>query len=319
MLESLSIYSSPPLRLAALWMPLYHNRIGAIMQNLVTIYNDNAELIQKFILSSIQKVGMSHLDDDNIRHLRSVFPSLELAYETDKNSLQLSPNYSRSKADETAIGANRRYLINDNLREKKHFFHEPYLSATTGNLCITTVCRTEDGYILLDFSVKNLLERFNLIEQNGAVKILHRILYGLIGGGLLFFGTFVVVYGLYTFAGYLFDEEPLSLEAVFKPVIALTLGLAVYDLGKTIVDQEVLPRTEVVQEGFKVKTLLNFSVSIIIALMIEALLVVFKITITNYHDLPNAAWLIGALSLLIFVFAIFVYVVKKSGIELGEH
>lgn len=289
------------------------------MQNLVNIYNEHTELIQKFIVSSIQKVGMSHLDDDNVKHLSTVFPSLELAYETDETYVQTSPNYSRSKADTNALGANRSYLINDAMLVHEHFFHEPYLSTTTGNLCITAVCRTSQGYILLDFRLQDLLEHFKLIEDNGAIKILHRTLYGIIGGSLLFFGIFVVIYGLYTFAGYLFGSEPLSLEAVFKPVIALTLGLAVYDLGKTIVDQEVLPRTEKTQESFKIKTLLNFSASIIIALMIEALLVVFKISITNYHDLPNAAWLIGALSLLILVFAIFVYVVKKSGIELGEH
>jgi len=288
------------------------------MQNLVTIYNENAKLIQKFILASIEKVGLTHLNTHNVTHLFSVFPSLELAYETDEGFAQTSPNFGRSKIDQTAAGSDRSYLIDERMLSRGYYFHDPYLSTTTGHLCITVVYRTPKGYVLLDFKVKNLLERFDLIEQNGAIKIIHRTLYGIIGGGLLFFGIFVVIYGLYTFAGYLFGHEPLSLEAVFKPVIALTLGLAVYDLGKTIVDQEVLPRTEKVHEGFKVKTLLNFSVSIIIALMIEALLVVFKISITNYHDLPNAAWLIGALSLLIFVFAIFVFVVKKSGIEMAE-
>jgi hypothetical protein len=288
------------------------------MQNLVSIYNENDHLIQKFILASIQKLGMTHLSDQNVKHLFSVFPSLELAYETDGGFTQISPNYKRGKQDKSAIGADRSYLIDERALEGEYYFHEPYLSTTTGHLCITIVYRTASGgYLLLDFQLRNLLERFALIEENGLVKMTHRTLYGVIGGGLLFFGIFVVLYGIYTFALYLFGEEALSLEMVFKPVIALTLGLAVYDLGKTIVDQEVLPKTEKIVEGFKVKTLLNFSVSIIIALMIEALLVVFKISISNYHDLPYAAALIGALSLLIFVFSAFVYVVKKSGIPLN--
>jgi uncharacterized protein YacL len=133
-----------------------------------------------------------------------------------------------------------------------------------------------------------------------------------IGGGLLFFGLFVVIYGFYSFAAYLFGSHELSLDIVFKPVIALTLGLAVFDLGKTIYEQEVLPKTQHVSESFNAKTLLNFSVSIIIALLIEALLVVFKITISDYRDLPYAATLIAALSALMLVFSIFVYLVKKS-------
>jgi len=285
------------------------------MQNLVTIYEENADLIQKFILASIQKIGIVHLTNKNVRHLFSVFPSLELAYETDEGFAQTSPNYSRHKLDQGAVGADRSYLIDEQQLAGGYYFHEPYLSTTTGHLCITIVYQTsQGGFILLDFHLRNLLERFMLIEKNGLVKLTHRTLYGIIGGGLLFFGVFVVLYGLYSFGHYLFGQEPLSLEMVFKPVIALTLGLAVYDLGKTILDQEVLPRTEKFREGVNVKTLLNFSVSIIIALMIEALLVVFKISISNYHDLPYAASLIGALSLLIFVFAAFVFVVKRRGI-----
>jgi len=287
------------------------------MQNLVSIYEDNAALIQKFILASIRKVGIVHLTNSNVNHLFSVFPSLELAYETDEGFAQTSPNFGRHKLEQSAVGADRSYLIEEQKLSGDFYFHEPYLSTTTGHLCITIVYQTSTGgYILLDFQLRNLLERFMLIEKNGIVKLTHRTLYGIIGAGLLFFGIFVVLYGMYSFAHYLLGSETLSLEMVFKPVIALTLGLAVYDLGKTIVEQEVLPKTEKVREGFNVKTLLNFSVSIIIALMIEALLVVFKISISNYHDLPYAASLIGALSLLIFVFAAFVYVVKKSGISL---
>ena len=92
----------------------------------------------------------------------------------------------------------------------------------------------------------------------------------------------------------------------------MTLGLAVYDLGKTIVEQEVLPRTHHVSDVFNPKTLLNFSVSIIIALLIEALLVVFKISLHNYKDLPYAATLVGALSFLLLVFAILVYIIRKT-------
>lgn len=288
------------------------------MQNIVSIYNENADLIQRFILSSIRKLGISHLTDQNVKHLFNVFPSLELAYETDEGFAQISPNYRRIKSDRNAIGSDRSYLVNERALQGQYYFHEPYLSTTTGHLCITIVYQTSTGnFILLDFQLRNLLERFMLIEKNGVVKKTHRTLYGIIGGGLLFFGIFVVLYGIYTFVLYLFAEQALSLEMVFKPVIALTLGLAVYDLGKTIVDQEVLPKTEKLSDGFKVKTLLNFSISIIIALMIEALLVVFKITISNYHDLPYAAALIGALSLLIFVFSVFVFVVKKSGIPLN--
>jgi hypothetical protein len=180
-------------------------------------------------------------------------------------------------------------------------------------MCLTVVYATKTGYIFLDFKLRGLLERFDLIEIRSGFRRLTRYAYAVIGGGLLFFGLFVVIYGFYSFGLYLFGVKELSLDVVFKPVIALTLGLAVFDLGKTIYEQEVLPKTQHVQDSFNAKTLLNFSVSIIIALLIEALLVVFKISISDYRDLPYAAALIGALSALLLVFSVFVYLVKKSG------
>ena len=178
---------------------------GAFMQNLVSIYEENIDLIQKFILASIQKVGIVHLSSANVKHLFSVFPSLELAYETDEGFVQTSPNYNRHKIDHTAVGVDRSYLIDERKLRGDYYFHEPYLSTTTGHLCITIVYRTtKGGYILLDFQLRNLLERFMLIEKNGLIKLTHRTLYGIIGGGLLFFAIFVVLHGMYTFGLYLF-------------------------------------------------------------------------------------------------------------------
>jgi hypothetical protein len=283
------------------------------MQNLVSIYERNASLIQRFIISSIRKVGLTSLDDKTNKRLFAVFPNLELLYECDEGFAQVSPNYTPEGTDSAVIGSDRSYLVNEAAVSGGYYFHGPYISTATGQMCVTVVYATKTGYIFLDFKLRGLLERFDLIEIRSGFRRLSRYAYAVIGGGLLFFGMFVVFYGFYSFGMYLFGAEKLSLDVVFKPVIALTLGLAVFDLGKTIYEQEVLPKTQHVQDSFNAKTLLNFSVSIIIALLIEALLVVFKISISDYRDLPYAATLIGALSALLLVFSVFVYLVKKSG------
>ena len=282
------------------------------MQNLVSSYEANAPLLQRFILSSIRKIGLRTLNEKSIQKLFVIFPSLELIYECDEGFVQISPNYTSFTQDSSVIGADRSYLVNEAAMGKGYCFLDPYISTATGHMCVTVVYATKNGYIFLDFKLRGLLERFDLIESRTGFRRASRYAYAVIGGGLLFFGLFVVIYGFYSFAAYLFGSHELSLDIVFKPVIALTLGLAVFDLGKTIYEQEVLPKTQHVSESFNAKTLLNFSVSIIIALLIEALLVVFKITISDYRDLPYAATLIAALSALMLVFSIFVYLVKKS-------
>lgn len=282
------------------------------MQSLVAIYGANAGLIERFILSSLNKVSLSDLTPATISRLFSTFPNLELLYACDEGFTQISPNHYQSREDKKSVGVDRSYLVDEMELDKGHWFSDPYISTTTGTLCVTVVYVTKSGYLFLDFAVRGLLERFDLIEKNDGFKQLNRAAYGLIGSGLIFFGLFVVLYSFYTFGSYLLAVEPLSLDSVFKPVIALTLGLAVFDLGKTIVEEEVLPKTEKTKQGFNAKTLMNFSVSIIIALLIEALLVVFKISISDYRDLPYAAWLIASLALLLFVFAVFIYLMKRG-------
>ena len=285
------------------------------MQNLVSVYEANAPLIQRFIIASIRKLNLNALNETSNRRLFDVFPNLELLYECDEGFVQVSPNYAPGMTDSSVIGADRSYLVDEAALASDYYFHDPYISTTTGKMCVTVVYATKLGYIFLDFRLRGLLERFDLIEKRSGFRRISRYAYALIGGGLLFFGLFVVLYGFYSFGTYLFGSAGLSLDVVFKPVIALTLGLAVFDLGKTIYEQEVLPKTQHVQDSFNPKTLLNFSVSIIIALLIEALLVVFKISISDYRDLPYAATLIGALSALLLVFSIFVYLVKRSGVK----
>jgi hypothetical protein len=275
------------------------------MQQLVKLYEQNRPLIEKFILSTLTRLNFEETTSETYKKLHETFPSLELMYECDENLIQTSANLGEDFEEIEHIGRRRDYLIDKKELEKRYFISDPYISSATGNLCITVIYKHNEGYLFLDFILRSLLERFHMIEANTGFRKLSRFAYFLIGGGLLSFGLFVAVYGLGSFALYLFSDAKMDLEVFFKPVIALTLGLAVFDLGKTIYEQEVLPKTQNVSEGFNSKSLITFMSSIMIALLIEALLIVFKISINNYQDLPYAAVLIAAIALLLFVFGRF--------------
>jgi len=282
------------------------------MQHLVKLYEKNSHLINKFIVSSLRRLHMEEVNSESFKLLKEAFPSLELLYECDAELRQVSANYDEFGEDLGQIGKNRDYLLDISNMEGDFYVTEPYISSATGMLCITVVYKQQNSYLFLDFRLRGLLERFHLIESNTRFRKLSRLSYGLIGGGLLTFGIFVVLYGIVSFVLYLFSDAPMNLEIVFKPVIALTLGLAVFDLGKTIYEQEVLPRTQNITEVFNPKSLITFMVSIIIALLIEALLIVFKIAINDYKDLYYASALIVALALLLYVFSLFVQIQQKN-------
>ncbi|MDA3946343.1 MAG: hypothetical protein PF439_06650 [Helicobacteraceae bacterium] len=288
------------------------------MQNLVKLYEQNHPLIEKFIASSLKRAHLMTITNNSYPLLKESFPSLELIYACDKEMNQLSANFGDKMEDETRIGENRAYLIDLEQFNGEFFATDPYISSLTGTLCITVVFKYGEDFLFLDFNLRSLLERFHLIEGHSAFRMLSRISYGVIGGGLLLFGLFVVFYGIGSFLYYLFSDAEMSLEVVFKPVIALTLGLAVFDLGKTIYEQEVIPRTQNISEVFNPKSLVTFMVSIIIALLIEALLIVFKISINDYKDLYYAAALILAISALLYVFSKFISVPQSTTVKPQE-
>ncbi len=276
------------------------------MQNLVNVYEQNRPLINKFIISTLHRLNFHDVSSDTYDKLHDTLPSLELMYACDNDLRQTSANFGDGFEESEHIGKDRNYLVESCEFKTRFCISEPYISGASGNLCITVIYKSDNGYIFLDFRLRTLLERFHMIEANTRFRQLSRFSYSIIGGGLLMFGLFVALYGLGSFGFYLFSDEQMSLEVVFKPVIALTLGLAVFDLGKTIYEQEVLPKTQNISESFNPKSLITFISSIVIALLIEALLIVFKIAINDYHDLPYAAILIIAIALLLYVFGRFI-------------
>ncbi len=177
------------------------------MHGLVALYEENAELIERFILSSLRKVCLTDLTPAITERLFTTFPNLELLYETDEGFVQTSGNYYIDRQSKAEIGADRSYLISSLDLKKGYSYSSPYISTASGNLCVTVVYATKNGYIFLDFFLQGLLERFNIIEKNDMFKRLSRISYMIIGFGLIFFGLFVVLYGFFAFGSALFFSE----------------------------------------------------------------------------------------------------------------
>jgi hypothetical protein len=103
-----------------------------------------------------------------------------------------------------------------------------------------------------------------------------------------------------------------DLDTIFKPIIALTLGVAIFDLAKTILEQEVYFKSYSKTSKVETKMVTKFLISIIIALSIEGLMVVFKIAIHDYDKMINALYLITGISLILIALSIFIYLTKKE-------
>ena len=97
---------------------------------------------------------------------------------------------------------------------------------------------------------------------------------------------------------------------IFKPIIALTLSIAIFDLAKTVLEQEVFFKSYSKNSKVETKILTKFLSTIIIALSIEALMLVFKFAITDPQMLMYAMYIIGGVALLIISLAVYIKFTK---------
>lgn len=284
------------------------------MQEFTEVYNNNLSDIEKFLKETILNLGdLSSRESENFKKLYSVFPSLELVYVcTQDTIIQTSPNIYRKKISKIPIGRDRSYLLKKiDFDGKDIAISTPYISSATGQTCITVIKEEGDKIFFLDFTLVALLERLGLIEIHKEFNFVSKSFYFITAGMMILLALFTVGYSFFEFVDAVLFKSGLSIESIFKPVIALTLGLAIFDLAKTILEQEVVFKSYAKNSRIEYKVLSKFIITIIIALLIESLMVVFKIALDDYSQMINAIYLIGGVSLLIISLGVFIFLSKK--------
>lgn len=285
------------------------------MKEFIETYKQHKDDIEFFIQESIRNLGhLNSLKKDNFKQLFTLFPSLELVYITNKDTkIQTSANIYRDKMDLTAVSKDRSSIITKlEFKDNNMAFSRPYISSATRNSCMTVTVKEGDEIIFLDFRIDILLEKLNLLELNKPFHALTKGFYVFAGFSMAILAIITIGFSLFDFLYYLFVKTEISLEVMFKPIIALTLGIAIFDLAKTILEQEVFFKSYSKNSKVETKLLVKFLSTIIIALSIEALIVVFKIALNGYNEMINAFYLIAGIALILISLTVFVYFSNKK-------
>lgn len=283
------------------------------MQEYIEIFFKNQQKIESFIERSIENVGsLTSHEVPPIKELYETFISLELVYIVDyKSRLQISSNIYGHKEDSYQKGKDRSYLFSQLKIKENHFaFSSPYQSSATNNLCLTVSKKEADEIVFMDFNLEKLLTRLGLIERHATFSQMTKSFYVIAGFFMMLLSTAAILYAVYDFTTHLLNGK-VSIDTIFKPVIATTLGLAIFDLAKTILEQEVFFKSYSYEESNETRTLTKFLITVLIALGIETLMVVFKIAIDNYEKMINALYLMGGISLIIVAITGLIYVNQK--------
>lgn len=278
-------------------------------------YNNNVEDIEKFLTETIHNLGdLSIGENNNYEQLFKVFPSLELVYTCDKDSLlQISDNIYRDRTSPKPKGRDRSYLLKKiKYNNRDISISKPYISSASGKTCVTVIKEDDEKIYFMDFILSALLERLGLIELNRQFNLVSKGFYFVTAILMIFLAVFTLGYSVYELGhSMFFKEDGVSIESIFKPIIALTLGLAIFDLAKTLLEQEVVFKSYSKNSKIDYKVFTKFSITIIIALLIESLMVVFKIALHDYSQMLYAVYLIGGVSVLVLTLGLFIYFTRK--------
>jgi hypothetical protein len=155
------------------------------------------------------------------------------------------------------------------------------------------VHRVDGTYYVFDVNLILLLEELQLIEYNSFHERYMKLVY-ITGATLLsFIALSLIGYGAYVLAALMFSLTTSDfLHDVFKSIVSVTIGLAIFDLSKQIMEHEVLFKSFHKEENQEFKMLGKFLIAIIIALSIETLMVVFKIVLEDYTNMLSAFYLL---------------------------
>ncbi len=290
------------------------------MKEIILLFKKHSDTIENFLITTIENSSADSLMDTNVKAVFSNIASLQSIYAVNAEYRQSSPSfYRKNRQDDGRIGINKdRYFANVRFNEKNFYMSNPYLHYKTGKPSITIVKKVDTSYVVFDLDLLMLLEELRLIEHNQKFDIYNKYLYAFGGYLLSFISIFLIAYGAYAFI-FVFQTASTEemLHEIFKSIIAITLGLAIHDLAKTIISHEVLFKNMSDGRFSQYFVLGKFLVSIIIALSIESLMVVFKIVIDgkNYMAIQYAFYLILGVTIMIIGLAVFIKYAKEQECE----
>lgn len=272
-------------------------------------YQAQIERLLESIITSLSPIKLQRSSDlmqEMVNRLYLSYPFVELLYCLNESGIQTTesaaaPNIADSKRREPGLDSDRShrvYYIQAKSNSSDSTVTQPYLSSATQQLAISAVQRfaLEDGstrYLVINFNLEKLITFLNGDALRLRVHPLFQVIYGVIGLML------VLVAGLliYSAAKSLFDvvyEHTNTATQAFHLVILVTLGLAIFDLGKTILEEEVLLHKDIHHTGSTRRTISRFMSAIVIAVSIESLLLMFKSLLGDATHLNSAVFMLFA-------------------------
>jgi hypothetical protein len=298
----------------------YHDHRGAIADLLTSLLTGLAEDRSWADSASLQTA---------VNRVADHYPFLDMAYTLDPAGKQASDNltHPRKALPRSGAGTDRsqRPYYRTVQEAEEAVVTAPYLSSASRHLCLSAAMPLRAangslrGYLVLDADLAGIVAFLLGDGTRRRFQPLFKAIYVLIVAGLLavvgllLFFSFQELRGLFTGSGQ--RPEAAHLKP-FGVIIFLTLSLAIFDLAKTILEEEVLTHKDIFRHSSTRRTITRFIAAILIAVSIESLLLMFKAALgTGQSVLPAVAMMLAVVGLLAGL-GLYVYLGSRAEVTL---
>lgn len=256
-----------------------------------------------------------------VNRLRKIMGDLsecEGVYLLDANGVQVSDTYTSSQKISKDIGSIRsmRAYYYRAIKEKRCTITDPYPSLITRGLTVTAShpIFDEDGEVIfvacLDMPLKAVIKLAHPTATDSIFGHISRFAYTVFSIALALISLLLFIKGLEHFLIHGWHYAEVQLKEIFEATILITLSLAIFDLVKTLFEEEVMGKNQ--NDSGTHRTMIKFLGSIIIALSIEALMLVFKFALSEPEKIIHAIVIVGAVSVLILSLAVYIKFTKPK-------
>jgi len=239
-------------------------------------------------------------------------------YLLDHKGVQVSPTFTKGGQVDDDIGkirADRAYYYRA-VREERCTITDPYPSLITGDLTVTASAPIFDEtgelkYVAcLDVPLEEAIRIAHPTTMDHLFSEFFKVAYAAFAFALIAVAVLLFFKGIQSFFVYEITPDKFKIKDMFEATILLTLSLAIFDLSKTLIEEEILGRHKEHNISGPHKTMVRFLGSIIIALSIEALMLVFKFAIIDPDKLIYAMYIVAGVSFLLISLAVYIKFTK---------
>lgn len=260
--------------------------------------------------------------ENQLKILKDSLPQADVLYILNANGQQIGQMITKkgkilnaSEVDSSCeIGTDRsdRAYYYKTLQEHRCVLTDPYPSLGTNKMVVTASfpIYDEDNKLMFiicaDIELHDILKMVHPSSIDSTFGKFSKVVYAAFSVALAMVALLLFLKGISGFFSLGLHFNTIDINEMFKATILLTLSLAIFDLVKAIFEEEVLGKEKNENSGDGHQTMIRFLGSIIIALSIESLMLVFKFALTDPSKLLYAVYLIGGVTALMIGLSIYI-------------